>query len=353
MTENQRDGAETAPPPPPPPHAQQLIQMGMAHWVSHIVHAAAELGLADHLAREGPMGAERLAGLTGTHAPSLYRLMRTLAGLGILTEEDAAAQRFALTPLGEALRAGAPGSARATVLTLASDWWMRGFGQLLYSVRTGRPGFEKHLGMPVFDWLARNPEEASRFSETMVGFHGAEPPAVAAAYDFSGAGTIVDVGGATGNLLSAVLARHPGPRGVLFDLPHVVGDAPALIGARGLADRVAIEAGSFFEGVPAGGDVYLLSHVIHDWGEDQCLTILGNCRRAMGPESRLLIIEMVLPEGDAPHPGKLLDLMMLVGPGGRERTEAEYAALLGEAGLRLARVVPTESAVSVVEARPD
>jgi hypothetical protein len=275
--------------------------------------------------------------------------MRTLAGLGVLTEH--ADHRFALTPLGEALRAGAPGAARATILTLASDWWMRGFGQLLYSVQTGKPGFEKHLGMPVFDWLAQHPDEASMFSETMVGIHGAEPQAVAGAYDFAGAGTIVDVGGATGNLLTTVLAANPAARGILFDLPHVVRDAPPLVRARGLSDRVAIEAGSFFERVPAGGDVYLLSHVIHDWDEERCLTILGNCRRAMGASGRVLIIEMVLPPGDAPHPGKLLDLMMLVGPGGRERTEQEYAALLEQAGMRLTRVVTTASAVSVVEAR--
>jgi hypothetical protein len=340
MTENKEE-TQTA-----PPHAQ-LIQMGMAHWVSHIIYVAAKLGLADLLGK-GPMSAEELAGPTGTHAPSLYRLMRTLASLGILSED--AAHRFALTPLGEALKSGAPGSARATILTMASEWFIRGFGQLMYSVQTGKPGFEKHLGMPIFDWLAKHPDEASMFSETMIGFHGAEPPAVAGAYDFSGCKTIVDVGGATGNLLSAILAKYSGSRGVLYDLPHVVRDAPALIASRGLSDRVTIKSGSFFESVPAGGDAYLLSHIIHDWSEAQCLTILGNCRRAMNPASRLLIIEMVLPEGNAPHPGKLLDLVMLVGPGGRERTEGEYAELLAKAGLRLSRVVPTESAVSVVEA---
>ena len=322
--------------------------MGMAHWVSHITYVAAKLSIADHLAK-GPMSADQLAGPTGTHGPSLYRLMRTLASLGILTED--AQHRFALTPLGEALKTGAPGAARPTILTLASDWWLRGFSQLLYSVQTGKPGFEKHLGMPIFDWLAKHPDEASMFSQTMVGFHGAEPPAVAAAYDFSGMKTIVDVGGATGNLLTAILAKHPGSRGILYDLPHVVRDAPLLIQSRGVTDRVKIEPGSFFDSVPAGGDAYLLSHIIHDWNEEQCLTILGNCRRAMTASSRLLIIEMVLPEGNAPHPGKMLDLMMLVGPGGRERTEPEYAALLGKAGLRLTRVVPTESAVSVVEAK--
>ncbi len=225
-------------------------------------------------------------------------------------------------------------------------------GSAAYSVQTGKSGVEKTLGMPMFDWLANHPEEASRFNETMVGFHGAEPPAVAAAYDFSAVATLVDVGGGTGNLLTTILGRHPGSRGILFDLPHVVRDAPALIQARDLADRVTIESGSFFETVPSGGDAYLLSHIIHDWSEDQCLTILGHCRRAMKSGSRLLIIEMVIPTGDVPHPGKMLDMMMLVGPGGQERTEQEYRTLLGKADFGLTQVVPTESAVSVVEAIP-
>jgi hypothetical protein len=331
-----------------PPHAQ-LIQMATAYWVSRLLYVAAHLNLADCLT-ERPRTAEDLAKSTATHAPSLYRLMRTLASLGLFMED--AAHRFSLTPLGEALKTGAPGSARATVLTAVGDWFTCGMDQLLYSVQTGKTGFEKTFGMPAFDWLAKHPEEASLFSETMVGFHGAEPAAVAAAYDFSELGTIVDVGGATGNLLATILARQPGPRGILFDMPHVVRDAPALIQARGLADRIRIEAGSFFEAVPADGDVYLLSHVIHDWSEGQCLTILGNCRRAMKPGSRLLIVEMVLPVGDTPHPGKMLDMVMLAWAGGQERTEPEYRALLDKARFRLTRVVPTESAVSVVEAFP-
>ena len=161
--------------------------------------------------------------------------------------------------------------------------------------------------------------------------------------------TVIDIGGATGNLLAAILGRYPGLRGILYDLPHVVRDAPALLQSRGVADRVTITSGSFFDGVPSGGDAYLLSHIIHDWTETQCLTILGHCRRAMAPASRVLIIEMVLPSGNAPHPGKMLDMMMLVGPGGQERTEPEYRTLLGKAGLRLTKVVPTNSAVSIVE----
>ncbi len=323
--------------------------MATAHWNSRIVYVAAKLGLVDHLAG-GPKTADELANLTGTHAPSLYRLMRTLAHFGILSEDGA--KRFSLTPLGEALKKNAPGAARATILTLAGEWCANGFGELLDSVQTGKSGVEKYLGMPVFDWFGRNPEMASLFSETMVGFHGAEAMAVATAYDFSKMKTIVDVGGATGNLLTSVLSHAPGARGILYDLPHVLRDAPAMIQSRGLTDRITLEGGSFFESVPAGGDAYLLSHVIHDWSEAQCLTILGHCRRAMNPDGRLLLIEMVLPPGNAPHPGKVLDMMMLVGPGGRERTEQEYAALLAQAGFRLTRVVPTKSAASIIEAVP-
>ena len=332
-----------------PPHAQ-LIQMGTAFWVSRIVYAAAKLGLADLLA-SGARSAAELAEATHTHAPSLHRLMRTLASLGVLTEREA--QRFALTPLGEALKTDAPGSARATLLSLSGQWFCSGWQEILYSLETGKTGFEKAAGMPVFDYLAKHPQEASYFSEAMVGFHGAEPPAVAAAYDFSKFETVVDVGGATGNMLAAILKKHQGPRGLLFDMPHVVRDAPALLEARGVSARVSIEAGDFFKTVPAGGDAYVLSHIIHDWSEEQCLMILGHVRKAIKADGRLLLVEMVLPPGDTPHPGKILDIVMLVMPGGQERSEAEYATLLRKAGFRLTRVVPTASAVSIVEAVPD
>jgi hypothetical protein len=333
---------------PPPPHAQ-LVQMAMGHWVSRIVLVAAELKIADHLA-SGPRTAEELAGPTGAEPGPLYRFLRGLANLRILTESGD--HRFALTPVGEALRTGAPGSARESILTIASDWWVEGFRELGYSVRTGKSGFEKALGMPIFDYLAQRPEAASLFSETMIGVHGEEPAAIAAAYDFSGISTLVDVGGANGHLLATVLAPNPSMRGILFDLPHVVRDAPALLAAHGVGDRVKIEEGSFFERVPDGADAYLLSHIIHDWSEPQCLTILGHCRRVLRPSGRLLIVEMVLPSGGEPHPGKMLDLMMLVGPGGQERTVPEYSALLEKAGFRLTKIVPTASAASIVEATP-
>jgi O-methyltransferase domain/Dimerisation domain len=331
-----------------PAHVQ-LIQMCAGAWVSAGVYAAAKLGLADHLA-DGPRSALDLAPVTGTHAPTLHRFMRTLAGFGILAEGDG--QKFALTELGEALKTGAPGSARSTLIAFGGPAFWRTWEEIFYSLETGKPAFDKVWGMPFLDYLAQDPEAASHFSEAMVGFHGSEPPTVAEAYDFSGLETVVDVGGASGNMLAALLSRHPGLRGVLFDLPHVVRDAPALLKARGVESRVTIETGSFFERVPAGGDAYLLSHIIHDWSEAQCLTILGHCREAMRPDGRLLIVETVLPEGNVPHQGKLQDLVMLVFPGGQERSEAEYRVLLDRAGFRLNRVVPTSSVVSIVEGVP-
>ena len=244
--------------------------------------------------------------------------MRTLAGLGILAEGQA--QRFALTPLGASLKTGAPGSARSTLIAFGGPGFSRAWEQIMYSLETGKTGSRRH-GACRCSITWPDPEAASHFSEAMVGFHGSEPPTVAEAYDFSGIETVVDVGGATGNMLSALLSRHAGLRGVLFDLPHVVRDAPALLKARGVDSRVTIEEGSFFERVPAGGDAYLMSHIIHDWSEAQCLTILGHCRAAMRPGGRLLIVETVIPEGDTPHQGKLQDLVMLLVPGGQERTE--------------------------------
>jgi hypothetical protein len=327
-----------------PPHVQ-LIQMGTAYWVSQFVFTAANMRLADHLA-DGPRTAGELAAVTSANPRALHRFMRTLASLGLLTQDGGG--RFALTSLGAALKSDAPGSARATVLAMGG--FRSAFDEFQYSLETGKTAMEKVYGMPFFDYLARHPQEAAQFSEAMVGIHGGEPPAVAAAYDFSRFATIVDVGGATGNMLGHILSRYPQPRGILFDRPHVVTDAPALLRAHGVEGRVTIEHGSFFETVPAGGDAYILSHIIHDWTEPQCQTILGNCRKAMKPGARLLIVEFVLPEGDTPHFGKIVDMVMLTVPGGEERTGAEYGTLLAAAGLKMTRVVPTASDVSIVEA---
>jgi hypothetical protein len=330
-----------------PPHIQ-LVQMGSAYWVSRVVYVAAKLGLTDHLS-DRPQSANELAQITRTHAPSLHRLMRTLASLGILTESDS--HQFALTPLGEALKADAPGSAQATILLHGSEWHGAAFEQIMYSVETGKTAMEKVSGLPLFDYLAKNPSQASLFNKMITGLHSGEPKAVAAAYDFSSFKTVVDVGGGTGSVLAAILGNHPELRGILFDSPHVVAEASSLLKAKSVLDRVVIQSGDFFTAVPPGGDCYVLSHILHDWSDEQCLKILSNCRKAMKPGGRLLIVEMVLPPGDTPHPGKMLDMVMLVVVGGIERTEAEYAALLSQAGFRLQGIVPTKSPISIVEAQ--
>ena len=329
----------------PPPHAR-LAQMATGFILSRLVYVAASLRLADHLAH-GPKSAGELSGPTGCEAHPLHRFMRTLTNFGILTlGED---ERFALTPLGDALRSDAPGLARSSVLMSAGQMSWKAWEEFQYSVETGKPALDKVFGMPAFDYLAQHPEQARQFSETMVSIHGAEPPAVAEAYDFSSLDVIVDVGGATGNMLAHILARHPRPKGVLFDLPQAMADAPALLRVHGVESRVTLQAGSFFESVPVGGDAYVLSHVIHDWSEDQCLTILGNCRKAMNATSRLLLVELVLREGNLPGFGSA-DMVMMVLTGGAERTAREYATLLARAGLRMTRVVPTSSSASIVEA---
>jgi O-methyltransferase domain len=328
--------------PPPEAHIAEIL---LSQLAPRLVHLAATLKLADCLV-EGPRTAEEIAQITATHAPALYRLMRTLASLRFFAED--AEHRFALRPLGAALKSGTPSHAAA--LTLGGELLTSSLDNIVYSVQTGKTAFERSFGMPLFDWLTANPVQASLINETMVGFHGTEPPAIAAAYDFSAFRTIADVGGSTGNLLTTILSQHPGPRGILFDLPHVVRDAAALIRNRGLGDRIRIEAGSFFESVPAGADAYILSHIIHDWNREQCLIILERCRRAMSSGGRLLLAEMVLPDGDAPHPGKMLDMVMLTVTGGEERTASQYGALLDAAGFRMTRVVPTASLATIVEA---
>ncbi len=329
-----------------PAHVQ-LIQMATACWPSRFVTVAANMRIADHLA-DGPKSAAEIASAVGALPRPLHRFMRTLASYGVLTQVGDG--KFGLTALGEALKSDAPGSARSTILTMAGPWGWKAWEEFQYSVETGKTAMEKVFGVPLFDYLAQHPDLAAQFSESMVGIHGREPGAVAEAYDFSGLGLVVDVGGATGNMLAHVLSRHPQCQGLLFDRPHVVSEAPALLRSHGVEDRVRIAEGNFFESVPPGGDAYILSHIIHDWNEDQCLTILGHCRAAMKPDAKLLIVEFVLPDDDTPHFGKTADMVMLAIPGGEERTASEYEALLQKAGFRMTRVVPTASEVSVVEA---
>jgi SAM-dependent methyltransferase len=329
------------------PDHVQIIQMGIAIWGARAVYAAARLGLADLLA-DGPRMVDELAASTGTHDRSLYRLLRALASHGVFTEVEP--QRFALNPLGAALRSDAPGAARATVLTLAGDWQWKAWDQFLYSLQTGKPGMIKAHGMGVFDYLAGHPEDNVRFNEAMVGMYAGVGAAVVAAYDFSRFRTVVDLGGGTGLLLSAILRANEAVRGILFELPEVIRQARRTIDGFGLSARCQVVEGDFFKTVPAGYDAYILSHALHDWTDEQALPILRNCRRAIAKDGRLLIIEALLPPGDTPHHSKLIDLLMLTVTGGVERTAEEFAALLAEANFRLLKIHPTSTHHGIVEA---
>ncbi|HJT75946.1 MAG TPA: methyltransferase, partial [Gemmataceae bacterium] len=232
---------------------------------------------------------------------------------------------------------------------MAGEEHYRSYGELLYSVQTGRTAFEKVYGEPVFDFLSHHPGQASLFDQAMVSVHGRETGAMLAAYDFAGVSVLADVGGGNGSVLTAVLQKYPAMRGVLFDLPAVAERAKADLRAAGLAERCQVVGGSFFEAVPGGADAYLLRHIIHDWDEERCGQILRNIHRAMNEGGRLLVVEGVVPPGNGPSFTKLLDLTMLAIPGGRERTREEYEALFRAGGFRLTRVVPTEAEVSVIE----
>ncbi|MCP9785851.1 acetylserotonin O-methyltransferase [Cyanobium sp. N5-Cardenillas] len=326
-----------------------FLQLACGNWVTQMLHVAAELAIADHLAAAGPEGleAEELAGRCGADGESLFRLLRGLASLGVFAESESQPRRFVLTPLAELLRSDHPGSLRQFVRMLGGEHY-DAWTDLLHSVRSGESAFRHHYGEPVFDWYGHNPERGAIFDGAMTDFSRVETEGLLAAYDFSGIKHLVDVGGGRGGLLQTVLRHHGHLRGTLFDQPTVV--APVTVPPE-LEGRLAVAGGDFFQQVPAGGDAYLLKHIVHDWGDDACLTILGHIRTGLAPGGRVLILEQVIPPGNDPAPGKLLDLNMLVmTEGGRERTPAAYAHLLERAGLRLAALHPTPSPVTVVEA---
>jgi hypothetical protein len=324
---------------------EQMSRMLTGYWISQALYVAAKLGVADLLV-PGPRTIDELAQATGTHGPSLYRLLRALASMGVFVEQ--ADRRFALTPLAECLRSDVPGSQRSLAIMVGEEHY-QAWGQLLYSVQTGKVAFDKVYGMPVFDFLSRHPEQAKTFDGAMVGVHGRETAAMLDAYDFSAIGVLADVGGGNGSLLTGVLQKYPRMRGMLYDLPNVVERAKVPIAVAGLSERCQIIGGSFFESVPSGADAYLMRHIIHDWDDDKSHKILGNIHRALGPKGKLLLVEGVVPPGNGPSFTKLLDLTMLVIPGGKERTVDEYRQLFAAAGFRLTRIVPTSAEVSVIE----
>ena len=325
-----------------------LLRVLAGGWITQAVYVAAKLGLADLLQAQ-PRTCCSLAESTQTHPPALYRVLRALASVGIFHEDEN--RCFRLTPLAEHLCTDAPGSLRAFAIMLGEREHWRAWEGLLHSVQTGDCAFEKVFGMPHFDYFERFPESGRVFDAAMTSRSGPENQAIVAAYDFTDARTVVEVGGGQGSLLKAILRTNREARGVLFDLAHVIAGTRSRIEEPGQSTRCEFAAGDFFSSVPNGGDLYVLKKVIHDWDDERAKVILSNCRRAMTSAGRLLLIEPVVPEGNGPAFSKLLDLLMLVWTsGGLERTKAEHQALLAAAGFRLCRVIPTHVGVEILEA---
>jgi hypothetical protein len=324
-----------------------LRQMIMGFRITQLLHVAARLGLADLLIDE-PQSPTALAAATGANAQALRRLLRALASLGIFAERDDG--RYELTPLAHPLRSDAPGSARGLALLYGDAVLWQAYGQMLYSVQTGLPAFDHVHGASLYAYLEQHPAEGAVFQGAMSAYSGQEMVAILAAYDFTGVARLVDVGGGYGGLLAAILQQYPTLHGVLFDLPAVVEQAQQKLGEAGVLERCEPVGGDFFVGLPAGGQIYLLKSVLHNWPDAQCVTILQHCRQGLTPGGRVLVVERVIPPGNEPAEAKLFDINMLVVLNGQERTEAEYSALFAAAGLRLIRTVPTASPLSILEA---
>jgi len=325
-------------------------QMLTGKWVSASISVVAELGIADLLA-QGDKTADELAAAVSAHGPSLYRLLRALASFGVFAETED--RRFTLTPLAECLRSNVPNSVREFARFIAIPAASRSWDHLMHSVKTGETGLRKAFGVKnAFDYLRTHPEEAAIFDGAMTDNSRFSAPAVAEAYDFGKFRQLVDIAGGHGLLLATILERFPRLEGVLFDLPEVIAGAKSTLAPYGLENRCKIIGGDFFQSVPEGADAYLLKHIIHDWDDERALAILRNIRKAIQPSGRLLIVEVLIAPGNEPSFGKLLDLEMLVIPGGRERTSDEYRDLFAGAGFRLAEIHRTSAPTSIIEGVP-
>jgi hypothetical protein len=323
---------------------QDLIN---GYRVTQMVHVAAKLRIADHL-KAGPLTVKELARLTSTHEDSLYRLLRTLAGMGVFAEGDGPS--FRLTPMADLLRSDAPGSLRVNAEVTGEPWTWQPWGSLMHSVRTGEVAFDKLYGKGTWDWFAENPGPAQLFNSLMDEVTGAETRSVLAGYDFRSAQTIVDVAGGRGVLLAAILGANANGRGILFELPHVIEAAKKTMDPA-IARRIEFVSGDFFKAVPAGGDLYLLKNIIHDWNDADSRRILEALHRAMNGRGRILLVEQIICEPNRACFAKLSDMQMMVRNGGRNRTEQEYRKLLAAGGFRVTRILPT-AGPAIIEGSP-
>jgi hypothetical protein len=331
-----------------PPAQEQMLGMITGYWVSQMIFVAAQLGIADLLAAR-PATAEALAKRARVNAPYLRRLLRGLGSVGIFAEDGKG--RFRLTPLAQTLRGDRPGSLRDFARMAVAGHHYQAWGGLDQGLATGRTPFDAVHGMPIFDYLRGHPEDERVFATAMASISATENAAIARAYPFGSMRTLVDVGGAHGHLVTTILRRHRKLRGVLYDQPAVVAAAArsGFIRAADVRTRCEAVGGSFFDSVPSGADGYIMKYILHDWDDEKSLQILGNCRAALPRAGRLLVVEHVIPAGNAANWGKLLDINMMAVTGGQERTRDEFRDLVARAGLRLKRVIPTACPLSIVE----
>jgi hypothetical protein len=323
-----------------------VFRMATGYWASQSIYVTAKLGIADVLG-ESSKSVEEIANAIGANAKSLARLLRALVGLGVLTATEDS--RFRLTGIGASMQSDMPGSMRSIILTLGEEHY-QAWGKLIESVQCDKPAFDEVYRRSLFEYLSENSAAAQTFNDGMTNLTSQAALAIVLAYDFSGSRVVADIGGGHGVLLDSILRSNPSITGILFDSAQVV-EGSMLPGARhGIDERRQSISGDFFESVPAGADAYILKNVLHDWSDEQAVRILKNCRRAMGPKAKLLIIELVLPLSDDLAFGSLLDLNMLVMSGGRERTKEEYCTLLENGGFHLTQAIPTLSPLSILEA---
>jgi DNA-binding HxlR family transcriptional regulator len=320
-----------------------LFQMMAGYWVSQSIYVASKLGIPDAI-QSGPKSCREIAAITGVHENSLFRLLRVLESIGICTRKK---ERYELTAQGRLLQSNVQGSLRSMALTLGEIHY-EAWGNLDHSIRTGQPAFNDVFGTGLFQHLSKNRVDGATFNAAMTDFSGLVSYAVALAYDFSGIQSIVDVGGGHGKFLQTILGMNAYIQGIVFDLPAVIQGTQEHLASMG--ERCVAVAGDFFNSVPCGAGVYILSGVIHDWHDAQSITILQNCRNAMVESSRILVVEMIVPEAE-PCFSTLLDLNMLVMSGGRERTESEFRSLFQSAKLEVTRIISTLSPLKIVEAR--
>lgn len=329
------------------PFTMTAIEWVYAHWVSRCVYTVAKLGIAD-LVKDGSLHCDVLAAKTNTHSDSLYHLLRALASIGIFAETQP--RCFGMTPLADCLQSNVNDSIVAEALLRGDEHYYQAWGDLMYSLQTGKSAFEHLYGMDLFQYNDRNPSKGETFDLAMAESEDINA-SVLAAYDFSAVGKVVDVGGGKGSLLTNILQTYSTLTGVLFDRPDVIDRAKNSCKTSVLSDRLQLIGGDFFKAVTAGGDIYLLKNVIHNWDDRQATSILKCCHQAMSEQARLLVIDAVIPPGNDFYGGKFMDVNMLVMcSGGRDRTEVEFQELFIAAGFKITRIIPTESEVCIIEA---